>query len=119
MSPLEDASSQVTRSERTQNPGAIKFGPAAASHGALRRDPQGFAVFPDYDSGMRAHADLLRNRYQGMTIPQMARHYSPQGHSEWARNVMRIGPRKPCQCPRHGRQKLQEQVQSQYPSNHP
>jgi hypothetical protein len=92
-SPLE------TRAGRNNNPGALKHGPDAAHYGATGYDEQGFAIFPDWYSGARAHGDLLQRHYRGMTIPQMSRHYSPSGHADWARNVMKIGGYKPHDIP--------------------
>jgi hypothetical protein len=88
-----------TRAGRNNNPGALKHGPDAAKYGVTGYDQQGYAIFPDWYSGARAHGDLLQRHYRGMTIPQMSRHYSPSGHADWARNVMKIGGYKPHDIP--------------------
>jgi hypothetical protein len=99
LDPSLDDLSNLPRAGRNNNPGALKHGPDAAKYGATGYDAQGFAVFPDWYSGARAHGDLLQRHYHGMTIPQMSRHYSPAGHADWARNVMKIGGYKPHDIP--------------------
>ncbi len=47
-----------SRSFRNNNPGNIKYGPFAASHGAIGQDSGGFAVFPDYATGAATQAML-------------------------------------------------------------
>jgi len=81
----------ATRADRNNNPGNLKRGPYDTQYGVTSYDPQGYAVFPDWYSGARAHGDLLKRHYHGMTIPQMSQKYSPGTAGEWARNVMKIG----------------------------
>jgi hypothetical protein len=49
-----------SRSYRNNNPGNLKFGPFAQEHGATGKDSEGFAVFPDYLTGMTAQDELIQ-----------------------------------------------------------
>lgn len=50
------------RSTRNKNPGNIKYGKFAQSHGATGKDKDGFAIFPDNNTGRNAMQGLLRSK---------------------------------------------------------
>jgi hypothetical protein len=52
-----------TRSERNRNPGNLKYGNWAKSHGATGQDSGGFAIFPSMEAGQKALDDLLVSQY--------------------------------------------------------
>lgn len=54
-----------TRGIRNNNPGNIKYGPFARRHGATGQDADGFAIFPDSASGLRAIPALLKSYGRG------------------------------------------------------
>lgn len=59
---------------RNNNPGNLRGG-----KDAIGTDRNGFAIFPDLETGRQAQADLLRNdsRYKGKTIEEMIPIYAP------------------------------------------
>ncbi len=67
-----------TRAWRNNNPGNIEYGPFAQSMGAVGTDGR-FAVFPTYEQGRRAKAQLLwaSKGYRGKTIGQAIARYAP------------------------------------------
>lgn len=67
-----------TRAWRNNNPGNIEYGPFARSMGAVGTDGR-FAVFPSYEAGRRAKAQLLwaSKGYRGLTIGQAISRYAP------------------------------------------
>jgi hypothetical protein len=62
----------ATRGDRNNNPGNIEYGAWAKAHGAIGTDGR-FAIFPTKEAGEAAMAQLLRERYQGMTLEQIQR----------------------------------------------
>lgn len=67
-----------SRAWRNNNPGNIEFGPFAKSQGAIGTDGR-FAVFPTYEAGRAAKANLLwgGKGYRGKTIGEAIRRYAP------------------------------------------
>lgn len=74
---------------RNNNPGNIKFGTFARSHGAYKSDISGFAVFHDYQTGYNALKILLINACTGqsfiykpdMTLYEFYQKYAPTADS--------------------------------------
>ncbi|HWZ44686.1 MAG TPA: hypothetical protein VNW97_14515 [Candidatus Saccharimonadales bacterium] len=62
------------RSFRNNNPSNIKMGPIARQHGAIGRDSDGFAIFPDWQTGLKAQSDLWKDkRYQDKSLDAAVR----------------------------------------------
>lgn len=59
---------------RNNNPGNLRGG-----KGAIGKDKDRFAIFPDLDAGRKAQADMLRESslYKGKTIKEMVPIYAP------------------------------------------
>ncbi len=77
----------TTRGDRNNNPGNIKDGPFARSHGATGADSGGFAIFPDRATGAAAQGSLVRgSSYQGLTLDQFAQKYA-EGNAAWRNTV--------------------------------
>jgi hypothetical protein len=75
-----------SRGDRNNNPGNMKDGAFARSHGATGNDG-GFAVFPDWATGSAAQQALVRgSSYQGLTLDQFAQKYA-EGSSAWRNTV--------------------------------
>ena len=64
LSPHQNADG-VTRGQRNNNLGNIKYGGWAKAHGATGQDSGGFAIFPDVDTGNSAIGALLQNYGNG------------------------------------------------------
>lgn len=56
-----DNAQKGLRNFRNNNPGNIRYSPWSAEHGAIGKDKQGFAIFPDKETGSRAQDSLLQN----------------------------------------------------------
>ncbi|MET3414969.1 hypothetical protein [Methylobacterium sp. 1030] len=54
-----DIFSGGTRAARNHNPGNLRYTDFAKSYGAIGRDRDGFAIFPDSNTGKAAHQALL------------------------------------------------------------
>jgi len=66
-----------SRAWRNSNPGNIIFGAYANDHGAIGRDKDGFAIFPDWETGYKAHEALLRKRsYLDLAIEEAVKRYT-------------------------------------------
>lgn len=67
-----------TRAWRNNNPGNIEYGPFAKAQGAVGTDGR-FAVFPTYEAGRVAKANLLwaSKGYRGKTIGEAINRYAP------------------------------------------
>jgi hypothetical protein len=60
-----------TRADRNKNPGNIKYGKFAKAHGAIGQDKDGFAIFPDRNTGSTAMKTLLTsNSYKNKPIDE-------------------------------------------------
>lgn len=80
------AGSGGSRGDRNNNPGNMKDGAFARSHGAIGNDG-GFAVFPDWATGSAAQETLVRgSSYRGLTLDQFAQKYA-EGSSAWRNTV--------------------------------
>lgn len=56
------------RADRNRNPGNIKYGKFAKKYGA-RKDKDGFAIFPNINSGLQAMKDLLNSKsYKDLSV---------------------------------------------------
>lgn len=72
-----DSWSGGTRAWRNNNPGNIRDGEFARRVGAIGA-AGGFAVFPDYETGLKALAALLRTEtYRRLTLGQAINRYAP------------------------------------------
>ena len=86
----KDAASAVAGMEprgiRNKNPGNLRYGRFAKSHGAIGQDPAGFAIFPTMQAGKAAMADLLQSyRHHGVdTISAMVSKYAPSSENNTA-----------------------------------
>ncbi len=70
-----------SRSFVNSNPGNIKYGQFAAAHGATGRDHNGFAVFPDEQTGAVAQRALWeRSGYANTSLDQALRKWSGGGY---------------------------------------
>ncbi len=65
-----------SRSRRNNNPAKIVDGPFARSRGSIGGDRDGFAIFPDIETGKRAQKELLK-RYGDYTVEDMLEEYAP------------------------------------------
>lgn len=74
-----------TRAWRNNNPGNIEYGSFAKSQGAIGSDGR-FAVFPSYEEGRKAKANLLfeSKGYAGKTIAQAISRYAPSFENDTA-----------------------------------
>jgi hypothetical protein len=54
-----------TRADRNNNPGNIKYGEFAKAQGATGADREGFAIFPDRETGYKAAENLLKEWANG------------------------------------------------------
>ena len=67
-----------SRSWRNANPGNLKYGDFARKHGAIGKDPNGFAIFPNEQAGRGAMSSLLRGGIYGkLPVAQAIARYSP------------------------------------------
>jgi hypothetical protein len=77
----------LTRADRNNNPGNIKFGEFAKRMGATGADDQGHAIFPDRETGFKAAETLLGTKgYSGLTLGQTGQRWAA-GDPGWARAV--------------------------------
>jgi hypothetical protein len=90
---LQNPPGPLTRGDRNNNPGNIKWGPDARAAGATGVDDQGHAVFPNKDAGIQAQANLLTRNYNNKTVPEMGRSYATD--PRWAHGVMAAGGFRP------------------------
>jgi len=64
-----DGSVELTRSDRNNNPGNIKYSKYAKEHGASGQDKDGFAIFPDPTLGHTAMYNLLTgDNYKNFSV---------------------------------------------------
>jgi hypothetical protein len=61
---------------RNNNPGNIKAGPFATSHGAIGSDGT-FAIFPSLEAGRAAQRAFIQGTYANQTVEQMIHGYAP------------------------------------------
>ena len=73
---------------RNNNPGNIKMGKFARSMGAVARDMQGHAVFPDVETGRAALRRLLSRKFAGKTLREIGAVYAED--PGWAESVSKI-----------------------------
>ena len=69
-----------SKSWRNNNPGNIRGGNFAKSHGAIGIDSTGYAVFPTKSVGEAARADLLfgeNSKYKNLTVSKAIERYAP------------------------------------------
>lgn len=66
-----------TRAWRNNNPGCLVYGDFSRQRGAIGKGGR-FAVFPDYETGRNALADLLRSdKYRNLSIERAITKYAP------------------------------------------
>ena len=61
---LKLSSGGGSRSFRNKNPGNIKYGDYAKAHGATGADTEGFAIFPNMETGASAQTALINQKEQ-------------------------------------------------------
>jgi hypothetical protein len=84
--PLETLEATMgSRGDRNNNPGNIKMGPVARKFGAVSQDDQGHAIFPTWQAGNAAQAELLRRSYSGLTLAEIGQKYAEDPN--WASGV--------------------------------
>lgn len=66
---------------RNHNPGNIDSGKISKRHNQIGA-VNGFAVFPDYQSGHDALIDLIKTRYWNSSIPGMMKYYAPKSEND-------------------------------------
>lgn len=76
-SPFQDGDgNDPTRADRNMNPGNIKYGKFAQKYGA-KKDKDGFAIFPDRQTGQKAMQDLLTSpAYKNMSAKDAIRKWT-------------------------------------------
>ncbi|MBR0959856.1 hypothetical protein [Bradyrhizobium japonicum] len=70
------------RNWRNNNPGNIKYGNNAKAAGAIGQDNEGFAIFPDYQSGLQGMLNVLKKKYGNFTIGQAMQRYAPPSEND-------------------------------------
>jgi hypothetical protein len=72
-----------TRGMRNNNPGNLKYGPFAKTHGAVGQDAQGFAIFPDMALGEYAAKSLLGSYFSRGhdTVRKVISRYAPSSEN--------------------------------------
>src|SRR6185312_14519355 len=75
-----------SRCRRNHNPGNIRYGEFAQSHGAVGTDGV-FAIFPDDVAGFRAMSVLLNAAYRGLTVAQSIAKWAPPTENNTAQYV--------------------------------
>ncbi len=75
-----------TRSWRNNNPGNMVYGGFAKDHGAIGRDKEGFAIFPDEATGEQAMRRLLRTGrdYRNASVYKAIEPYAPKKENNTA-----------------------------------
>lgn len=79
------AKKKMPRNLRNSNPGNIRYGDFAKSHGAIGQDKEGFAIFPDAVTGSKAMTSLLENYIgkQGRnTLRSIINKYAPSTEND-------------------------------------
>lgn len=70
-----------SRSWRNNNPGNIKYTETTRAFGAIGQDKDGFAIFPDVQTGRNAMISLLGTTfYSGLTLDAAMRRWSGNGY---------------------------------------
>ena len=70
------------RNWRNNNPGNLKYGSFAKSHGAVGSDGV-FAIWTSLKDGYKAQADLLQSRnYKNLTLQQAIHRYAPNSEND-------------------------------------
>lgn len=71
---------------RNHNPGNIDAGKIAKRHNQIA-SINGFAVFPDYQSGHNALIDLIKTKYWNFSISGMMKYYAPKTENDTKRYI--------------------------------
>lgn len=77
---------RTSRCRRNHNPGNIRYGRFAASHGATGSDGA-FAIFPDDQTGFEAMSALLEAAYTGLTVAQAIAKWAPPTENNTAQYI--------------------------------
>lgn len=78
---------------RNNNPGNIRYGDWAKNHGAIGKDKDGFAVFPDKDMGSRAMDTLLKRYIEKdgrKTVRSIVSKYAPPSENDTESYIARV-----------------------------
>lgn len=86
-----DPGNDPTRADRNNNPGNMKYGKTAKKYGA-KQDKDGFAIFPDKETGLKAMKELLKTDYKNMDIPTAIDTWT--GHKPYNYNLDDISHKK-------------------------
>lgn len=80
------ANAMLTRGIRNNNPGNIRYGAYAKSHGATGGDSLGFAIFKSMEDGVEAAYDLIKGYVsRGYdTIASIIKRYAPSSENDTA-----------------------------------
>lgn len=79
-----------TRAWRNNNPGCLVYGKYTREKGAIGKGGK-FAVFPDYETGRNALADLLRSdKYRNLSIERAITKYAPPYENDVATYKKRL-----------------------------
>lgn len=79
----------TSRCRRNHNPGNIRYGLFAHSHGAVGTDGA-FAIFKDDASGFDAMSQLLEAAYQGDTISKAIYRYAPPNENNTTQYIANV-----------------------------
>jgi hypothetical protein len=93
MTPLRNMHHQGHPAWRHNNPGNVKLSPIT-KEGAIGKSKEGFAIFPDYETGRKAQAKLLKTVYYNSTIYDAIKKYAPPGDrndsAQYRKNLQKI-----------------------------
>ena len=82
-----------TRAWRNNNEGNIRFGDYAKSKGAIGADKDGFAIFPNEETGHKAKEDLIFNNknYKDKTLDEAIHRYAPpnENNTSWYQKTVK------------------------------
>src|ERR1700744_1941518 len=76
--------SKGDRTWRNNNPGNLVVGNVSKRNGAIGK-AGGFAVFPDYESGHKAHLDCLKTTYAASSLEDIIGDYAPKHENKTAK----------------------------------
>ncbi|MDP8185343.1 integrating conjugative element protein [Phocoenobacter skyensis] len=76
---------------RNNNPGNIRMGEFAKANGAIGVGPDGFAIFPDRETGAKAITRLLKTKdYNNLTVAEAIHRYAPSVENDTAAYIKSV-----------------------------
>ena len=82
-----------TRAWRNNNEGNIRYGDYAKKKGAIGQDKDGFAIFPNEETGRKAKEDLIfeSKSYKDKTLDEAIYRYAPpnENNTTWYQNTVK------------------------------